>query len=39
VLFKFNRKQEALTEDLRKAQGYIIQALGALNVDVTMIGD
>ena len=39
VLFKFNRKQEALSEDLRKAQGYIIQALGALNVDVTMIGD
>jgi hypothetical protein len=39
VLFKFNRKQEALTEDLRKAQGYIIQALGALNIDVTMIGD
>jgi hypothetical protein len=39
VLFKFNRKQEALSEDLRKAQGYIIQALGALHVDVTMIGD
>lgn len=39
VLFKFNRKQEALTEDLRKAQGYIIQALGALHIDVTMIGD
>jgi hypothetical protein len=39
VLFKFNRKQEALTEDLRKAQGYIIQALQALNVDVTMIPD
>ena len=39
TLFKFNRRQEALTEDLRKAQGYIIQALGALNVDVTMIGD
>ena len=39
VLFKFNRKQEALSEDLRKAQGYIIQALGALHIDVTMIGD
>jgi hypothetical protein len=39
VLFKFNRKQEALTEDLRLAQGYIIQALGALKIDVTMIGD
>jgi len=39
VLFKFNRKQEALSEDLRKAQGYIIQALQALNVDVTMIPD
>ena len=39
VLFKFNRKQEALSEDLRLAQGYIIQALGALKIDVTMIGD
>ena len=39
VLFKFNRKQEALSEDLRLAQGYIIQALGALHIDVTMIGD
>jgi hypothetical protein len=39
TLFKFNRRQEALTEDLRLAQGYIIQALGALKIDVTMIGD
>ena len=39
VLFKFNRKQEALSEDLRLAQGYIIQAVGALHIDVTMIGD
>ena len=39
TLFKFNRRQEALPEDLRLAQGYIIQALGALKIDVTMIGD
>jgi hypothetical protein len=39
VLFKFNRRQESLSDDLKACQGHIIKALESLGVDIGMIGD
>ena len=39
VLFKFNRRQESLPDDLKACQGHIIKALESLGVDIGMIGD
>ena len=39
VLFKYNRRQESLPDDLKACQGYIIKALEALGIDIGMIGD
>jgi hypothetical protein len=39
VLFKFNRRQETLTDELKTCQGFIIKALESLGVDIGMIGD
>jgi hypothetical protein len=39
ALFKFNRRQDSLSEELKQCQAYIAKALEALGVNVTMIGD
>jgi len=39
VLFKFNRRQESLPDNLKACQGHIIKALESLGVDIGMIGD
>jgi hypothetical protein len=39
VLFKFNRRQESLPDDLKACQGHIIKALESLGVDIGLIGD
>jgi len=39
VLFKYNRRQESLPDDLKACQGYIIKALESLGIDIGMIGD
>ena len=39
VLFKFNRRQESLSEELKQCQAYIAKALESLGVDIGMIGD
>jgi hypothetical protein len=39
VLFKFNRRQESLPEELKACQGHIIKALESLGVDIGLIGD
>lgn len=39
VLFKFNRRQESLPDNLKTCQGHIIKALESLGVDIGMIGD
>jgi hypothetical protein len=39
VLFKFNRRQESLPDNLKVCQGHIIKALESLGVDIGMIGD
>ena len=39
VLFKFNRRQESLSENLANCQRNIIKALESMGVDIGMIGD
>jgi hypothetical protein len=39
VLFKFNRRQESLSDELKQCQAYIAKALESLGVDIGMIGD
>lgn len=39
VLFKFNRRQESLSDNLRDCQRNIAKALESLGVDIGMIGD
>ena len=39
ALFKFNRRQDSLSNELKQCQAYIAKALESLGVDVTMIGD
>jgi len=39
VLFKYNRRQESLPDDLKACQGHIIKALESLGIDIGMIGD
>lgn len=39
VLFKFNRRQESLSDNLKECQRNIIKALEAMGVDIGMIGD
>ena len=39
ALFKFNRRQDSLSDELKQCQAYIAKALESLGVNVTMIGD
>jgi hypothetical protein len=39
VLFKFNRRQESLSDNLKDCQRNIIKALESMGVDIGMIGD
>jgi hypothetical protein len=39
VLFKFNRRQESLSDNLKECQKNIIKALESMGVDIGMIGD
>jgi hypothetical protein len=39
VLFKFNRRQESLSDNLKECQRNIIKALESMGVDIGMIGD
>jgi len=39
VLFKFNRRQESLSDNLKECQRHIIKALESMGVDIGMIGD
>jgi hypothetical protein len=39
ALFKFNRRQESLSDELKQCQAYIAKALESLGVDIGMIGD
>jgi hypothetical protein len=39
VLFKFNRRQETLSDNLKDCQRNIIKALESMGVDIGMIGD
>jgi hypothetical protein len=39
VLFKFNRRQESLSDNLKDCQRNIIKALESMGIDIGMIGD
>ena len=39
ALFKFNRRQDSLSDELKQCQAYIAKALESLGVDIGMIGD
>lgn len=39
ALFKFNRRQDSLSDELKQCQAYIAKALESLGVNVSMIGD
>ena len=39
VLFKFNRRQESLSDNLKDCQRNIIKALESMGVDIGLIGD
>ncbi len=39
ALFKFNRRQDSLSDELKQCQAYIAKALESLGVNVAMIGD